>query len=573
MSTSPSAIYSNTNNPYYMLGLPQSQALSQGGPALAYPGGSASPYGVPTADDPSSPYGNPATNPAGPYGDPYATTTPALNTSDTVNNSNFYNDQSIEYAQENQLEGEAQAQLGYYGPLQEQAQQQEETALQNLNAQPGYTPAQASQINVNYGQYNTPTSALQSEFLTPGEQSGILGDTSQPVSVAQTGAEGEGAMLNQYQGDLSGQLSNNTADVTGAATGLDTGLAGSQNFGQLNSAVNNNALEFNGSGPAGNEMTDAQVQQMETAAGTTVGNQYQAAEQQMYQNAAAQGNTSPLALAVASERLNQTSAAQAGDAETEAAIAAQGAQYSRAQQIEAQELGAAQTQAGLQANAGEFEQGQGQTAATVGGEAGIGAAEDIGNQGINVANEYGQESIGTEEAIAGQQYSAANTAEQEEAAREAALATNRQQTQTGVNQTQYSQGTGSAQMTAGGAENVGQTAIAGQSAYRSGVSQQQALEQQGGETAEGQQQTAASTLGSQLNTSEANAGAFKNNSPTLAGQSSQVIGAVGSLLDKGGIITEPTLAVIGEKHPEAVIPVGPRYRPKHHNNPWNEEAA
>ena len=53
----------------------------------------------------TNPYASSTNVNAGPYGNPYATTTPGLNTSDTVNNSNFYNDQSIEYAQENQLQG------------------------------------------------------------------------------------------------------------------------------------------------------------------------------------------------------------------------------------------------------------------------------------------------------------------------------------------------------------------------------------------------------------------------------------------------------------------------------------
>src|SRR3984957_7910338 len=133
----------------------------------------------------TNPYSSGTSVSAGPYGNPYATTTPGLTTGDDVNNSNFYNDQSIEYAQENQLQGEAQAQESYYGPLQEQAQQQEEQSLAKLNAQPGYTPAQNAQINTDYSQFNAPTSALQSQFLTPGEQAGIAGDPNAPAQTMQ----------------------------------------------------------------------------------------------------------------------------------------------------------------------------------------------------------------------------------------------------------------------------------------------------------------------------------------------------------------------------------------------------
>jgi hypothetical protein len=517
----------------------------------------------PTESTPSSPYASSSYVNAGPYGNPYATTTPGLTTSDTVNNSNFYNDQSIEYAQENQLQGEAEAQLGYYGPLQEQAQQQEEASLDQLNAQPGYTPGQASQINVNYGQYNTPTSALQSQFLTPGEQSSITGDPNAPVQTMTQGTNAEGQMLNQYQSNLGGQLANADTWTGNAVGGLQTGLDSAQSdFSGLNSAVSNPNLAFNANG-AEQEITPAEEQQMVTAAGTTVGNQYAQAEQQLQQSAANAGNTSPLAIAAANARLVQQGAATAGDVENQASIAALQAQEAQATSMSEQSQAAAQYQSGLQAQASTTEEQAAQNAAALAGTQNISAAEEMGQEGLNAANQYGQFSTSTEGNIANQQYGAESTAEQEASSRAAELATNRQATQEGVNATQYAQGTGSAQLTAGGAENVGQTAIAGENTYRSGVAQQQALAQQGGQTAESNQQTAASTLGSQLNTSEANAGAFKNNSPTLAGQSSQVIGAVSNLLDEGGIVTEPTTVIIGEKRPEMVIPIGPRYRPNY----------
>ena len=519
----------------------------------------------------------PAVN-AGPYGNPYASTTPGLATSDTVNNSNFYNDQSIEYQQENQLEGQAQAQESYYGPLQEQAQQQEEAALGQLQAQPGYAPQQASEINADYSQYNTPQSALQNEYLTPQQQSAIQGNTAAAQEANASGEAGEGAMLNQYQANLSGELGNYDTGTGAAVSNLDTGVQGAQsNFSGLNAAAGSFSLNFNPNG-AEQEITPAEEQEMQTAAGQRIGAQYQTAEDTLNRNAAAAGNTSPLALAAANARLQTQEASDQGNAEVTANLAAIQAQEQQATSIEGQREQAAQYQTGLQANASTTEEAAAQNAASLAGTQGISAAENEGQQDINAANEYGQTSVNEANTLTGQSYGAANTADTENAARAALLGQNQQATTENINNTEYAQGTGSQQMTAAGATNVGQTAIAGQGAYRSGVAQQQALNQQGGQTAMGQQQTAASTLGSQLNQSEANAGAFKNQSPTLAGQAAGVIGSVAQLANtganaaggggggaaKGGVFTEPTEAIIGERGPEAVVPIGPpRYRPNH----------
>src|SRR5580704_723470 len=55
----------------------------------------------------------------------------------------------------NQIGQEAANQLNYYSPLQQQDTGAENTALNQLDQQPGYTPDQASQINVDYSQFNT----------------------------------------------------------------------------------------------------------------------------------------------------------------------------------------------------------------------------------------------------------------------------------------------------------------------------------------------------------------------------------------------------------------------------------
>jgi hypothetical protein len=550
--------------------------------------------GTPAA---GNPYSSGVNANAGPYGNPYATATPGLNTGNDVNNSNFYNVMGINYANENQVQNEAKSQLGYYGPLQVQAQQQEQAALQQLNQTPGYTPGEANQINVNYGQFNTPTAALQAGYLNPSEQAGIAGNPNAVENVMKSGVAGEGAMLNQYQANAGGQLdkygtnldtaaSNYGTGVTGAVGSLGTGLSSAQGkFTGLDAAVANPGLAFNPGGKE-KEITDAQVQQMTTNAGERIGAQYRTAEDTLQRQAAAAGNTSPEAEAAARARLMTQESSDQGTEESQAYIAALQAQQQQATSIEQQREQATQYQTGLQANASTTEEQAAQAAAALAGTQGIQGAEAVGQTnvnaanalgqaGLNLANQYGQFSTNTQADIANKQYGAAAAADTTSSARAAELAGNRQAVLNNVNNTQYAQGTGSAQLTSGGAQTTGNARIVGQGAYRQGVAQQQGLAQQGGQTAAQLQQTAAGTEGSLLNSGIGEAGNFKNQSPTFAGQAAGLIGAIGTLGiksgggsggsdgggAKGGVFTEPTELTIGEDGPEAVVPLTPRYRP------------
>jgi hypothetical protein len=550
------------------------------------------------ATQPVSPFNPPYANPANIYGTPYAgnqtlltgqygnqavpqgsTGVPTYNTDPNIGVTNILsqnNAETISGAQ--QINAEAQAEEGYYSPLQQQATTEENAALGQLQQTPGYTAPEASQINVNYGQFNTSAGDLGKEFLTPGETSAIQGDPNAPVQTMTAGTNAEGAQLNAYGANLGGnvnaldtgvggQLSNYSTNLAGANTNLDTGVVGAANdFGALNAAVGNPAL---GNQNQEQQLSNQDVQNMETAAGTTVGNMYRTSEDQLQRAAAAAGNTDPLALASANERLDAQSAAGEGDAEVQAQIAAENAQAGRASQIESQRYGEAANTAGLQAGAATTEQAQLQNAAALAGttdvqsaetmgQAGVNAAETTGLAGINAANTYGAQAINESETAGAQNYNAANTAEQEAAARAANIAGNRQATQTSVNNTEYGQGTNSAQLTAGGATNVGQTRIGGEAAYRAGVAGQQASAQQGGENAVTQQQNAYNTQTTGLNSSGSNrveeeTGNIKG---SATNQAASIISAIGK---KGAIVTEPTKMMLGEDGPEKVIPLYPPY--------------
>jgi trimeric autotransporter adhesin len=487
-----------------------------------------------------------------------------------------------------QLNQEAQGNLAYESALQSQYQGALNQGLNALAATPGYTPGEAGQINVDYSQFNTPQAALQAQFLTPAEQASIAGNPNQPVGVATTGTGAEGQFLNETQSELGGTLSQYASQLggatgafqqgtTGAAAGLQSGLTAAQGgFGALNTAVNNPALAFDPNATE-KQITDAQVQQMATNAGEVVGSQYRTAEDQLQRQAAAAGNTSPLAIAAANARLQQQSAAGTANAVSSADIAALQAQEQQATSIEQQREGAAFQQTGLQAGAATTEEEQAQAAAGLAGTQNIAAQEAAGEAGINAANTTNQAALNAVQYYGGlaqgeastaeqQNYNAAATAEQEAAARAATLATNRQATQANVSNTAYAQGTGSQQLTSQGAQAVGNARITGQNTYLGAVGGAASQAQQGGQAAMGAQQSAYGTQTSGLVSGTSALGSYRASpSTTAAGETSGILGGIGSLIPKatGGVITKPTLVKVGESGPEAVVKLpGGRYRRK-----------
>lgn len=541
-------------------------------------------------------------NPIGPYGGVYGAPQAAPSFVNTPNASQAQITGNVQnYTNEagQQINQEAQGNLAYEGALQAGYTGAENQALNQLAGTPGYTPGEANQINTNYSQYNTSPEALNSEFLTPGEQSGIAGDPNAPVSAASSGTAAEGAFLNQEQaqlgstlGSYQGELGSSTDAFKQGALGASSGLQGSVNqatggltgglnqaqgkFSNLDSAVNDPSLAFDPNGTE-KQITDAQVAQMATNAGEAVGNQYRTAEDQLQRQAAASGNASPLAIAAANARLQAQSASGVGSAESNAQIQALQAQQQQAAAIEQAREGAAFQGAGLKAGAATTEQSQAQAAAglagtqnlsaqELAGEENIAANEAAGQAGINSVGAYNTAALGAETTYGGQaqnaasameqqNYGAQSTAEQEAASRAATLGTNRQATQANVNNTGYSQGTGSAQLTGAGAQTVGNARIGGQNTYLNTVAGAGNQAQQGGQAALGSQQNAYNTQASNLSSSTGNLGSYRNGKPSVVSQATGILNAVVPKAT-GGIITEPTVVKIAENGPEWIGPVG-----------------
>jgi hypothetical protein len=512
-----------------------------------------------------------------------------------------------------QINNSGLAQQEYYGNRQVGQAGLIDPALEELRNTPGYNPDESQKIGVDYTQFKTPDWAIDAQALSGDEQDAMKQGYINAQLKAEKGNADQGAMLNQYQGNLGGQVDQygryvkSGLDTLGSglnsATGqLDERLQGAQGkFGKLDAAVNDAGLEFDPNGTM-KQLTDADVQNIKSAAGRRVGNMYQNEADDAVRRAAAAG-TSPMAVAAARGRLANSAAAAMGDSESDAYIKALQAQYDRASGIEGQRLGAEQTQAGMRAGAATTEQAAAQDAALQSGRAGIeaagllgtqtiGAARDVGQAGIDAANQYGQYSTNT----VGQMTDRATQAATNSAANQNAVILNNQDARKGMAQTRYGQGVDTAKANAQGAQAIGDKRVAGQAAYRSGVTEQQGMAQQGGQKAVDQQNTAYGTRAGALSANAANRGQFDNAAPGALGKTgSQLLGAIAGVASsyagaphaEGGMAAEDTLATVGERGPEVVygryaktnvdspttvlLEAGDRVVPKN-NNPKNKTA-
>jgi hypothetical protein len=438
--------------------------------------------------------------------------------------------------------------MDYWGNRMTEQGDLADRAYGELYQTPGYTPGEASQINVDYGQYRTPEWAMEGEYLSPQEQDWYKGAYGDAQRKAEQGNESQGAMLNQYQRNLSGQVGNYgryTDEGLGELSGrtdssigrLRGGLDDAQGgFAELDSAVYDPSLEFDPSGSM-KQLTDTDVNAIKTAAGRRVGNMYQNEADNVTRAASAGGPVSPMAVAAARARLANSSAAMQGDAEADANIAALQAQFDRAAGIEDRRIGAAQTRTGMRAQAATTKQSQAQRAAELAGMADLEANQNVGSQylaarqrhgdvGIDAANQYGQFSTGTAGEMGDRSTGAAfNYAD---ANRDVIL--NNQQSRSRVNDMRYGQGVDTAQMTSGGAQTVGNARREGGSEYRSGVAGQQELAQRGGQDALNTRANVYGTRTGALTANTGNRAQYENTGPGALGKmGNALLGAVTSV--------------------------------------------
>ncbi len=216
-----------------------------------------------------------------------------------------------------------------------------------------------------------------------GNQVNYYGGLTADEQAAQNQALNELKATPGYTAEQAAAITGNpNAPVSELRSGLNEAYGA---FDPLNTAVNNPNLQ----------VSDQDVNDITTAAGTTVGNQFKTAEDTLRQQAAAQGNTSPAALAAMRQQLVTQEAASAGDEMTKAQIAAR--QY---------QLGALQQQTGLQATAATTEEAAKQAGANTAGAAGINAENTQSGRAATEANQAIQGASNYRSGLAGQQANA-----------------------------------------------------------------------------------------------------------------------------------------------------------------------
>jgi hypothetical protein len=508
------------------------------------PTGGSSPQTANSSGAPATPQPANTSGPSAPPPARSATPSNGINFSNSNDDSihtTFYNAANNAAQQGQNIQQEAGQNVDYFGNLMNTAQQQAQAYADPIGANPGFTPAEASQINVNYGQFNTPQSELNKQFLTSGEQQAIQGNTQAPVDVMNTALGNTGQELNAYQANLGNQAAQGQNWITQAAAGAPDVVSNAAS--NINAAITPEQQAM---------LSDADVNALATQAGVTEGNLYQAQRDAVRQAAAAAGNTSPLAIAAAENRLINEQGGAVGNAMANARLGAQQQKFSQQQGLTAQQI-AAQTALGQ----------QGLSAAGLQEN----AAQAAANQGLTAAELAGQAGLQEQEFAAQQGYGAANTAEQANAARAAQLAADRQATQQNVSNTAYGQGVGSAQATAQGAEATGNARMNQQQQYLNFLTGEQLAGQQGQANSIAQQIAGMGTEGQLVNQDVNNRATYASQNQgfgaTLANSFAGSLGnSFGRLLSgpsqsaQGGIYDKPTDAIVGERGPEAIIKLG-----------------
>lgn len=523
-------------------------APGQSAPAPGQSAPSAYSNGVVTPQPlPGSSAGPPGTQPGG------LSYQPLTDTNQT--NQLYLQNRGLEAGLGEQILGQTGGQMNYYSGQQAGYQQAANTGYNQLAQNPGYTQAEAGQIDPNFNALVTPNSQFQNLQLTPQEQQNIVQNPYLGLQSSTQGTQALGQQLNAYQSNLGG-----------AAQQAQSWLAGDPNYqsslgstlgaesGAVNKAAYNPSLGFDPNGTE-KQLTDQNVSDISNLAATTAGDVYRGQEDQLKQGAIMQGNASPLAVAADQTAMGYQSAAAQGEAAAQARLGALGQQFGQASNIEQQRQAAAQNQAQTQigaaatlANTGlSTEQNLEQTLLQRGqlaGGIGMQAAEASGNAGLQ-AGEFSTAQNAGQAALADQMASQAGSE----------IAQNRQQTgEYGIN-TGYQQGMGAAEAGSGAAQSLGNARIAGQQNYLNYLTGEQQMAQQGTQNSLGAELGAYGSMSGNLNNITAargnySIGAGAQNFGTQLGSS-----FANALFDEGGVVDSPTVGVAGESGPELAIPL------------------
>lgn len=422
---------------------------------------------------------------------------------------------------------------------------------------------------------------INNNYLTMDERLAIQGDPrsrhkyfdpNRENTLFDEGRETERAAVSGYQSGLDKAF--NPATLR-SDPGFSGALRGGvdQYSSSLNEALDPNALSVSDEFLSDYQLTPEEQQRIVTSAATTVGTRDKAAIAEAERRSRAAG-MNPLGVAALRNRSERERSANAADAMTSANIGAESEAARRMQTGEAMRLGARQNLAGMQMDAAGNVMDAGYRATTTGENARVAGERDIADRRTYAADRGGQALMGSEADLAKRrlalqqdQTRVGNEAERDvenvENQRNVALATNRLENERYVQGQRYNRGVGTSDRLS--------------DRYRYGVdaTRGDAQEGRGYYTQQGNQANANynTAVGARQNIYGTQAGAGQAATRTQAGieqeQASRpkwydkLIGAASGAarsyfaggFANGGMVTEPTYALLGESGPEMVIPL------------------
>jgi hypothetical protein len=464
-----------------------------------------------------------------------------------------------------------------------------------LNGGGGYTPGQSAGI-LRQGELDdlrfTDQDAADRQ-LTDHERQQIEGNPMLGAQwFARTQQEEGGGRIRGAVGGLGEGLAGATGEARqnfhgaidpssmGPSAGFSSGLSGEMDASRRNLALSDRYSQNRG-------WTPDDVAGLKDQAGRVVGSQYGAAVQDLTRRAEASGQSNPLSIAAARGRLLNEGAVHSANAITDASVAALEKQKQAEQDIESTRLGAAGQGANLRFGALQGAEGLRLRGAEGLQQGRLDAASGIANTASRNAATAGTAAIGAEEGInqgnaqtnqwVGDRILQAGTqGEQAQANRGALLGTNRQTASTQTQQDRFGQGFGLSQ--AGSQRN---TTVANQdqsqrAEARGWVGGRQAQANQNVNAGQDRRLQANANTNAAANAATTNFNNAYNARKARPGIAGRIIGAavgagtaaltggatLGSVargalggFAEGGVVTKPTLAIIGEAGPERVVPM------------------
>lgn len=424
---------------------------------------------------------------------------------------------------------------------------------------------------------------MADSYLSMDERQAIQGNTTNRSRYFNPNRENdlfnEGAQRQRGATDSYSDSLNNAFDPNALrpVSGFADALAGGVNDyrSSMDSALDPNALTVSDEFLKGYQYTPEQQQNAVTAAANVVGTRDKAAIGELERRSRAAG-TNPLGVAAQRERMERESSANAADAATAARVGVNAEAARRMQVGEGMRIGAGQQFAGMKMDAAGNVLDAGYRAGTTAENTRLGSERDIADRRMQAADRTGQARI-AQEADLGQrrlalqqnQTTVGNAAERDaddtETGRARMLAENRLGNDRYVQEQRYGRGVGASDRLS---DRYRYATDAKRSDAQEGRGYYREAANQANSNYNSTADRRASIYGTQAGAgqgatrTQAQIEEADKNRPKwydkliggLSGAAGAYYGAKGGFA-KGGVITEPTYALVGESGPEMIVPL------------------